>query len=514
MTTPNDEQLMQRIASRRDREAFQALFDRFGPKAFTLALYLSGNRAKAEEAVQDAMLSVWLKAGRFEPQRGTAKAWILRIVANKAIQAVRKEQSERNREMTLREDGAQTEAAAPENEMKKEALLGAVREKFAELPEAFRQVLALYFAAEMSQEEISKTLEIPQSTISVRIRQGLDDLRRRLKGAGYAAALPLVSANGFGDALLSGIDVPAGLGAKILRSLGNAAEHSVRAAAASRGGTGIWLAAAALAAVATAGGWWAAQRHHESVVRPYVPPEKTEAPAGQTRSLDAAVPAPANGHSADWSCSFQDGIPKNMVILNGQWDLRTLPYKKVKVLETNSENKASPSLLALPVCAGKTPFILEINYVMEEGAPSHSSLVLTDGEAIVQGWGQSRPLLTVAPRRSWAAMCVHYYCFDGKTIAAISGEAIDGQYVQSISRFLEPWQESDRLVLGSTHISMDSIRYRQVRMDEIPAAYRDYDGIAARFKSEGVLQKCVGENRTPLLERHKLLLRQSSDGKD
>lgn len=311
MTTTNDEELLQRIAAERDREAFQALFDRYGTKAFSLALYLSGNRAKAEEAVQDAMLSVWLKAGRFEPSRGTAKAWVLRIVANKAIQSERKEQSERNREMIVREDASQAEAAAPETEVTKEALLDALREKFAELPDAIRQVLALYFAAEMSQEEISRTLDIPQSTISMRIRQGLDDLRRRLKGAGYAAALPLVASNGFGEALLSGTEVPAGLGARILESLGSAAEHSVRAAAASKVAAGLWLAAAALAAAATAGGWWALNREPAKRSEAIVESENaavSPAPGGAEES--AATPEKFFRHL--WT--FEDSNDPHMVI--------------------------------------------------------------------------------------------------------------------------------------------------------------------------------------------------------
>lgn len=312
MTTLNDEQLLQCIATRRDREAFQALFDRLGPKAFSLALYLSGNRAKAEEAVQDAMLSVWLKAGRFEPERGTAKAWLLRIVANKAIQSVRKEKTERNREMNLRQDTVQMEAAAPEAEERKEELVGAVREKFAELPDAFRQVLALYFAAEMSQEEISKALAIPQSTISLRIRQGLDDLRRRLKGAGYAAALPLVTSNGFGDALLNGTEVPEGLGAQILQRLGSAAEHSVRAAAATKGATGLWIALGVMAAAAAglaASGPWTANNDTNSA-----PAEKNPADA----KVQAPAPAPdaQPGKLFQHRWTFEDSKDPYM-ILNG-----------------------------------------------------------------------------------------------------------------------------------------------------------------------------------------------------
>lgn len=508
MTTPSDEELLHRIAVQQDREAFQALFDRLGPKTFSLALYLCGNRAKAEEAVQDAMLSVWLKAGRFDPERGTAKAWILRIAANKATQAVFRERSERNREMTLRKDAAREEESAPELRLEKEALVGAVREKFAELPKAFRQVLALYFAAEMTQQEISRTLNIPQATISLRIHQGLDDLRRRLEGAGYAAALPMVASNGFGNLLLSGSEVPAGLAATVLKRLSIVAEHSARTATA-KSASGLWIAIGLVAAVAATVGWKAKRGNIAAGQQTHV----QDAPTVRARNPDGAAPVPGRGHPENWSCTFRDGVPKDLVLLEGRWSLRQHPMKKVNVLTTDSDDD-SPSMLALPAYAGNAPFILEINYIIEEGVEFQTSLVLTDGKSILQGVGQSRSTINVDSLQRWGSMTVRYYCANGNIVGASSGELIDGECLLSFSRFSNEWTGKDRLVIVSSRIKIESIRFSKVRLEEFPAEYRDFDRIATQLLLAGAEPKVIGNGRTPLLERHKHLLAQFEHGKE
>lgn len=495
MTTTNDEELLQRIAAERDREAFQALFDRFGTKAFSLALYLSGNRAKAEEAVQDAMLSVWLKAGRFEPSRGTAKAWVLRIVANKAIQSERKEQSERNREMIVREDASQAEAAAPEAEVTKEALLDALREKFAELPDAFRQVLALYFAAEMSQEEISMTLDIPQSTISMRIRQGLDDLRRRLKGAGYAAALPLVASNGFGEVLLSGTKVPAGLGARILESLGSAAEHSVRVAAASKGAAGVWVALGVFTAAVAVGGWRVVQGGADSGTgaRVQVAASKSEPPA----------PAPRPLQSKTWT--FENGIPRDLILLEGAWELRKSASSGEQVLYLPQTLADQPGLMVLPVPVGSGPFVLEVKEAVQDFGQNAFSLAITDGRTIREGRSWSRPPRALTMPEIPSNLQFQYqYWYSNRYIGCFEQD-----YVFSIQQFDADLAPSTRMVLAVYKLAIKAITFRQVGENEVPELVRNADREIAAMEKEGIQAK--GPTVFALLERHIRALEQAPD---
>ena len=58
---------MKLVAERGDRRAFGALFEFFGPRLKTYLKRMGANDAQAEEIVQDVMLTVWRKAGSFNP---------------------------------------------------------------------------------------------------------------------------------------------------------------------------------------------------------------------------------------------------------------------------------------------------------------------------------------------------------------------------------------------------------------------------------------------------------------
>ena len=63
-----DEELMGLV---RDGEvqAFEVIFDRHAPAAFSLAYRMCGRRAAAEDIVQDAFLSLWRSASGYDPRR-------------------------------------------------------------------------------------------------------------------------------------------------------------------------------------------------------------------------------------------------------------------------------------------------------------------------------------------------------------------------------------------------------------------------------------------------------------
>lgn len=278
--TLTDEELLARVAGQRDREAFQQLFERYAKPAFNLARYLARDDARAEDAVQEAMLRVWLKAGQFDPARGAARTWILRVVANKTLAAKRNLRDKKGQAMTeLGEARAHAEAQAEERE-----LVAALRAKMNELPATLRQVLALYYVCEMKQSEIAEALAMPQTTVSMRIREGLAELRKRLEVAGFAAAVPVLGSETIGAALLDGQDAPRGLTEKILSNLDRAAVHSARAAAAGGYGVALW-AGALLVLAAAGGGWW--------MLRQEPPAKRVDAAATEKSAVQEEVPEQA-----------------------------------------------------------------------------------------------------------------------------------------------------------------------------------------------------------------------------
>src|SRR5680860_302428 len=84
-----DEELMA-LVDRKDPIAFEVLYDRHGSAAFSLAYRIVGDRNLAEDTTQEAFLSIWRSNARFDRARGSVRSWVLSVVRNRAIDALRR----------------------------------------------------------------------------------------------------------------------------------------------------------------------------------------------------------------------------------------------------------------------------------------------------------------------------------------------------------------------------------------------------------------------------------------
>ena len=87
----SSEQLLQVVAAGGE-DALAELYDRYGGLAYALALRVLRDRHYAEDAVQDAFVTVWRTAAGFRAERGGARGWILTLVHRRAVDRVRREQ--------------------------------------------------------------------------------------------------------------------------------------------------------------------------------------------------------------------------------------------------------------------------------------------------------------------------------------------------------------------------------------------------------------------------------------
>ncbi|MDQ5894548.1 MAG: hypothetical protein QG596_809 [Actinomycetota bacterium] len=176
-----DEDLLVRVGDR-DKQAFEVFYDRFERRAFSLAYRIAGERALAEDIVQDGFLSIWKNAGRYDPERGSAGAWALGIIRNRAIDALRSRASrtpvlDHDDDATLenRASGLHTEEQALQREEGRE-----IRSRLSDLPENQTKVISLAYYGGFSQTEISDLLQLPLGTVKGRMRLGLEKLRVEL----------------------------------------------------------------------------------------------------------------------------------------------------------------------------------------------------------------------------------------------------------------------------------------------------------------------------------------------
>ncbi len=85
-------------AGRGDKDAFAELYDATSARVFGLAVRVVRDPAQAEEVAQESYLELWRGSARFDPDRGSAIAWILTIVHRKAVDRVRSAEASSRRD--------------------------------------------------------------------------------------------------------------------------------------------------------------------------------------------------------------------------------------------------------------------------------------------------------------------------------------------------------------------------------------------------------------------------------
>src|SRR5438045_3337326 len=88
MDDRDDISLMRAIVQQRDQTAFTALFERHREHAYNFAFRILQDSALAQDAVQEAMLSIWLSSKPI-PADADAGAWILKSVTSKSFNLLR-----------------------------------------------------------------------------------------------------------------------------------------------------------------------------------------------------------------------------------------------------------------------------------------------------------------------------------------------------------------------------------------------------------------------------------------
>jgi RNA polymerase sigma-70 factor (ECF subfamily) len=166
-----------------DTHAFEVVYDRHSDVAFALAQRISGSRPRAEEVVQEAFVAAWRSAGRFDRGRGSVRTWILGIVHNRAIDAVRRDTVHSKRRAS--DEGMEERFAARERtdvQAARREETHTVRAALQELPEDQRRVIELAYYGGYTHSEIAEALGAPIGTVKGRMRLGLGKLRGVLGG--------------------------------------------------------------------------------------------------------------------------------------------------------------------------------------------------------------------------------------------------------------------------------------------------------------------------------------------
>jgi RNA polymerase sigma factor (sigma-70 family) len=179
-----DSELVELVAQK-DAGALEALYERYGRPAYSLARRILTEETLAQDVVQEVFLSLWRDARRFDAGRGTVATYLLSMTHHRAVDVVRRE--EKLRRWRTSDEGLELEAdpkVRVEDEVLTSERRAEVRSALQELPAAQREALLLAYFGGYTQREVAALVGVPLGTVKTRMAAGMRKMKEALRDAG------------------------------------------------------------------------------------------------------------------------------------------------------------------------------------------------------------------------------------------------------------------------------------------------------------------------------------------
>lgn len=164
---------MAKVASG-DAEAFSDLYDRISGLVYGLALRVARSTAIAEEIAQEVFIQIWERADSFNPELGSVKVWVSTLTHRRAVDAIRRAQSARDREdmdLPARPFDGVVESVIASDERDR------IRDALSSLTDLQLQAIEMAYYQGLTYVEVANHLGSPLGTVKSRMRDGLHKLR-------------------------------------------------------------------------------------------------------------------------------------------------------------------------------------------------------------------------------------------------------------------------------------------------------------------------------------------------
>jgi RNA polymerase sigma-70 factor (ECF subfamily) len=173
-TTTSDQSLVTAIRSG-DEGAMAALYDRYSPIVYSVALRVLQDTAAAEDVLQEVFMQLWRKPEAFDASRGNLAAWLAVIARHRAIDALRRRRPENDIENVV--VSVEPDLASDADRSR---AMAKVRDALGAMAAPQRSALEMAYFEGLTHSEIADKTGEPLGTIKTRIRTGLLSLRKAL----------------------------------------------------------------------------------------------------------------------------------------------------------------------------------------------------------------------------------------------------------------------------------------------------------------------------------------------
>lgn len=170
-----------------DEDSFTTLAKRHLDAAYSFALRLTGSKSEAEDIVQESFLKAWKNLKRFDSHKAGFKTWLMRLVRNTTIDALRRK---KDTPLSLLDDDSGDASFAdtvaddsplPDEIAARKGDVKALEAALGKLSPLHREILLLYHNNDFSFEEIASIAGESRNTIKSRYRRAIQTLQEALQ---------------------------------------------------------------------------------------------------------------------------------------------------------------------------------------------------------------------------------------------------------------------------------------------------------------------------------------------
>jgi RNA polymerase sigma-70 factor (ECF subfamily) len=175
MLTPAELVWLLASVAKGDEAAFERLYEATRSKLFGVVLRILRRQDLAEQAVQEAYVTIWKSAGQFAPAMGAPMSWMVAIARNRAIDIARKSgEVSADDESILVEVASDIPAPLARREMTEE--LKQVLDCVGQLDPQRQKVILLAYYNGWSREQLADKFNAPLSTVRTWLRRSVIEI--------------------------------------------------------------------------------------------------------------------------------------------------------------------------------------------------------------------------------------------------------------------------------------------------------------------------------------------------
>ncbi len=166
-----------------NESALAEVYRRHGGTVHALAQRILGSDGRADDVTQDVFVELWRRPERYDPSRGSLRAFLVTVAHGRAVDVLRSESARAGREQRTARETASS-GYDVENEVWDLAMADQLKLAISRLSDPERKAIELAYFNGHTYREVAALLGEPEGTIKSRIRAALQRLRAALVQGG------------------------------------------------------------------------------------------------------------------------------------------------------------------------------------------------------------------------------------------------------------------------------------------------------------------------------------------